>query len=269
MQAQHAPRSDRARRRSRAQGDRPVSPRRAETRRKAAPARASAAPSSLASAANRVRATESPFAKASNGLLQQNLPIGDLSRCSKLSQLFDHLVGDLLKMQRHVNTKCLGGLDIDHQLELRGLLDRQVDGLLTLENPTGVDSIQTMRIRKTASVAYQAASLGVLAERKDRSHAVAGSQCCKLFAPTKEKRIRADHEPCRPQLDQACKDGVEVALGTRFQYMNLQPEGAGRRPQVSYLSLREIGAGRIDEQRNVSNSGDHLMQQLQPLRPYL
>src|SRR5262245_56312757 len=74
MQAQHAPRSDRARRRSRAQGDRLVSPRRAETRRKAAPARASAAPSSLASAANRVRATESPFAKAINGLLQQNLP---------------------------------------------------------------------------------------------------------------------------------------------------------------------------------------------------
>src|SRR5262245_23982452 len=72
MQVQHAPRSDRARRRSRAQGDRLVSPRRAETRRKAAPARASAAPSSLASAANRVRATESPFAKTINGLLQQN-----------------------------------------------------------------------------------------------------------------------------------------------------------------------------------------------------
>src|SRR5262245_62776447 len=103
------------------------------------------------------------------------VPIGDLSRCSKLSQLFDHLVGDLLKMQRHVNTKCLGGLNIDHQLELRGLLDRQVGGLLTLENPTGVGSIQTMRIRKTASVACQATGLGVLAERKDRSHAVAGS----------------------------------------------------------------------------------------------
>src|SRR5262245_3976404 len=74
MQAQHAPRSDRARRRSRAKVDRRVSPRRAETRRKAAPARASAAPSSLASAANRLRATESPFAKAINRLLQQNLP---------------------------------------------------------------------------------------------------------------------------------------------------------------------------------------------------
>src|SRR5262249_720718 len=83
----------------------------------------------------------------------RKVPIGDLSRCSKLSQLFDYLVGDLLKMQRHVNTKCLGGLNIDHQLELRGLLDRQVGGLLTLENPTGVGSIQAMRIRKTASVA--------------------------------------------------------------------------------------------------------------------
>src|SRR5262245_27318483 len=81
MQVQHAPRSDRARRRSRAQGDRLVSPRRAETRRKAAPARASAAPSSLASAANRVRATESPFAKAINGLLQQNRHFSDLRRC--------------------------------------------------------------------------------------------------------------------------------------------------------------------------------------------
>src|SRR4029077_4637676 len=78
MQTQHAPRSDRERRRSRAQGDRPVSPRRAENRRKAASDSASAAPSSLASAANRVRATESPFAKAINGLLQQNLPKADI-----------------------------------------------------------------------------------------------------------------------------------------------------------------------------------------------
>src|SRR5215475_9828666 len=87
MQAQHAPRSDRARRRSRAQGDRLVSPRRAETRRKAAPARASAAPSSLASAANRVRATESPFAKDINGLLQQNLPEAVICRARPLEIL--------------------------------------------------------------------------------------------------------------------------------------------------------------------------------------
>ena len=51
-----------------------VPPRRAGTRKKAAPARASTAPSSSASAANCVTATESLFAKAINGLLQQNRP---------------------------------------------------------------------------------------------------------------------------------------------------------------------------------------------------
>ena len=88
-------------------------------------------------------------------------------------------------MQWHVNTKCFGGLDIDYQFDLCGLLDWQVGGLLTLENPTGVGSGQTMRICKTASVAYQAAGLGVLAERIDRRRGVAGSQRGKLFAPTK------------------------------------------------------------------------------------
>src|SRR5262245_47410492 len=47
-QAHRGPRTDRARRRSRAPDDPPVPPRRAGTRRKAVPARASAAPSSPA-----------------------------------------------------------------------------------------------------------------------------------------------------------------------------------------------------------------------------
>jgi hypothetical protein len=57
---------DRGRRRSHAPGDRPVQPRQGETRRKAAPARASAAPSLLVSKADHVRATESPFVETSN-----------------------------------------------------------------------------------------------------------------------------------------------------------------------------------------------------------
>src|SRR5262249_4114189 len=72
-----------------------------------------------------------------------------------LATLFDHLVGDLLKMQRHVNTKCLGGLDIDHQLQLRGLLDRQVSRLLALENPAGIDADLAIGIGRAGSIAHQ------------------------------------------------------------------------------------------------------------------
>ena len=38
---------------------------------------------------------------------------------------FDHLVGELLKMQRHVEAERLCGLDVDNQLELGRPFDRQ------------------------------------------------------------------------------------------------------------------------------------------------
>ena len=44
---------------------------------------------------------------------------GDLSTRSK-PQLVDDLVGQLLKMQGHVEAKRLGGLQVDDQLELGG-----------------------------------------------------------------------------------------------------------------------------------------------------
>ena len=43
----------------------------------------------------------------------------ELMHCNKRS-LLNHLVGNLLQMRRHVKAKCLGGLEIDHQIELTG-----------------------------------------------------------------------------------------------------------------------------------------------------
>jgi len=41
-------------------------------------------------------------------------------------RLLDHLVGALLEKNRHLDTECLGGLEIDHQVELEGDLDRKL-----------------------------------------------------------------------------------------------------------------------------------------------
>jgi hypothetical protein len=40
-----------------------------------------------------------------------------------------------------------GGLKIDDHVDFGGLLDRQVSGLLTLENPASVDAYQTVCVR--------------------------------------------------------------------------------------------------------------------------
>src|SRR5262249_56586526 len=63
----------------------------------------------------------------------------------------DHLVGDLLQMQWHVDIKCLGGLDIDDEFELCGLLDRQGGGPFAPEKPNGVDTRLSLRILQTRS----------------------------------------------------------------------------------------------------------------------
>src|SRR6516165_352692 len=54
--------------------------------------------------------------------------------------LLDHLVGAGGQAGRHVKAERLGGCQVDHELEPAGLLDRQVGGLLALENPHDVES---------------------------------------------------------------------------------------------------------------------------------
>jgi hypothetical protein len=52
------------------------------------------------------------------------VPISDLSKCSKLSKLLDHLVGAGEQGRRHVETERFRGLEVNNQLKLGRLLDR-------------------------------------------------------------------------------------------------------------------------------------------------
>src|SRR5262249_16402290 len=67
-----------------------------------------------------------------------------VSGCSKQRTpnppLFDHIVGTLLEEQRHVETKRLSCLEIDHKLVLGRRLHGQISGLLPLEDAVDVRS---------------------------------------------------------------------------------------------------------------------------------
>jgi len=54
------------------------------------------------------------------------------SRAAANARLFDDLVGASKKQLRDGNTECLGGLEVDDEFDLGGLLDRQIGRLLAL-----------------------------------------------------------------------------------------------------------------------------------------
>src|SRR5262245_23150956 len=66
--------------------------------------------------------------------------------------LLDHLVGALKERRRDGEAKCLSRLEVDNQLELRGLFDGQVAGLGTIENLVDVGGRTHEHLRKARPI---------------------------------------------------------------------------------------------------------------------
>src|ERR1051325_284580 len=101
---------------------------------------------------------------------------------------------------RNREAECLCGLQIDYQLQLRGLLNRKIGGLLAVENSANVDAGQPVRIRKACSVANQAAVNSELAGKVDCWQSVAERQRGELFAPADEEWVGDNKERAGPQV---------------------------------------------------------------------
>src|SRR5262245_33071736 len=75
----------------------------------------------LARLSGQVRVTTLCRRSATTALMQRSKDMRCLHRA-----LFNHLVGELLQIERHLEAKHLGGREVDDEIELRGPLDRQV-----------------------------------------------------------------------------------------------------------------------------------------------
>src|SRR6476661_9718156 len=80
-----------------------------------------------------------------------------LMESANQTSLLDHLIGARREPGRQVKAECLGGFQVDHELEPGGLIDRQVGGLFALENPSDVESGTTISIQSVVAIAHQAA----------------------------------------------------------------------------------------------------------------
>src|SRR5262245_708562 len=68
--------------------------------------------------------------------------------------LFDHLVGAGEQSEREGKAQRLCCPEVEGQIDFRSLLDRQVGGALTFENPPSVDGDLAIQIANAASIAH-------------------------------------------------------------------------------------------------------------------
>jgi hypothetical protein len=72
------------------------------------------------------------------------------------TSLFDHLVGELLELHRHVKAQGLGGLEVDHKLKLAWRLDREISWLGALEDAVDVPRRLAELFREIGAISDQA-----------------------------------------------------------------------------------------------------------------
>ena len=125
---------------------------------------------------------------------------------------------------------ALAVLQVDDQLELGRLQDRQVGWLLALEDATGIDAGLANQVGIARSVAHQPAGFGILAQRVDRGHRVARRQRGELHARLTNNGSRPTRSASARFCTRHRKGRVDVATCAGGEDFDLPPDGRAPPP---------------------------------------
>src|SRR5262245_3616916 len=162
----------------------------------------------------------------------------------------DDVVGDREQLVWYVQTKRLGRLRVDNQLELGRLNDRQVGGFGTIKNATHIDTHLERRIASERRIADQTTGGHELRPFVHDRHLVAGRQRHQSVSANLEEQIRAHQQRTCPALDEGRKGQIKFTVVARVQNNDVLPYGAGSILDLFYLHFANLAA-------RVHEEGDH------------
>src|SRR5215207_6736072 len=175
-----------------------------------------------------------------------------------MAELLDYFISAGQERVWHPKAKPLCGLQVDDQLELGRLLNRQVGGLGTLEDPTDVEARQAISARDAGPVTDQAAKFDEIALVVDRWNSMMYRQRHKGSSLAGEEGTAADQHRLSPSPDGPREGSVQFILARCRQHHDLLPEGTSCRLHVRQRALA-FGIVRIKEHGKNSALWDQFM----------
>ena len=152
--------------------------------------------------------------KPMSALCQKRTCTALVKKRTRCAALFNDLVGNGKNARRNCKAERFRGFEIDHQLELGRLHDRQVGGLLALENARRVDTCLAVGVRLAGAIAHQATRHHGFAQR-DRW----------LSKPAAQRTPRAADAGCGREKR---RYPLAARLGAHGQSSRKRPRGQAR-----------------------------------------
>src|SRR5262245_3075244 len=152
-------------------------------------------------------------------------PISGCEQSQQRSALLDHLVGEQLYRVRHLDAECPSRLQVDDELELGRLQDRQIGGFCALEDLAGVDADLAKIVQNGGAVAHQPADFDKLARVIGRWNGITRRERRKLDTPADEEYVGGDEEGVGPVAHDGGEGGLDLTAGAGVEDLNLQSDG--------------------------------------------
>src|SRR5712691_3014086 len=149
------------------------------------------------------------------------------------------LLNDLICPQQErlwdAEAERFGRLEIDYEVELAGLLDRQAGRLRALENLVDEGRRAPLQVEGVGAVDHETTSLYVLPLSIDRRQASLRCELRDLFHLVREDGVRENQERARPLPGHRREGDIDLPGIPRLQSLKPHPQGPSRAHRLAQL----------------------------------
>ena len=179
------------------------------------------------------------------------------------NSLLDHLASEREQLVWNRETKCLGRGQIDGEIELDWLLDRDVGGLCPAQNLVDEFGGAAEQVRYVCSIGHQTYRFEVLPKAVHRRQSRGKRQGVKPNPVAVHESLSTDIK-CIGVALEPLNGGRDIVGAPDFHCGNLKSKRACRCPDVAHL-LHGEGIIDIGHNRQLAEAGDKLAQEVESL----